>query len=477
MREPEAGRSAKRVVSIDTAPEVAHGARRMPDLALVSRRVATPEGVRPAAVLTEAGRIAAVVAPQDAPSHAEDLGDLALLPGLVDSHVHVNEPGRTHWEGFATATRAAAAGGVTTLVDMPLNSLPPTTSPAALAEKREAAAGKAHVDVAFWGGAVPGALEHLGALHAEGVLGFKAFLCDSGVEEYGHFPPEAIGEVLARTAALDALLIVHAEDPRVVGRATGAVAAAGDDPRRYATWLASRPPEAEVEAIAALLDAVRRTGGRVHVLHLSAAAALPLLAAARAEGLPVTVETCPHYLALAAEDVPDGATDHKCAPPIRDRANADGLWAGLADGTIDAIVSDHSPCPPEDKVPDSGDFIAAWGGIASLQLGLPIVWTAAAERGHGLADVVRWMAEGPARLAGLDRKGAIRPGADADLVVLDPDTRWTVEGAALHHRHPVTPYEGRTLRGRVEATYLRGRRIDGAGGSEPAGRLLRREAT
>jgi allantoinase len=451
--------------------------RPVPDLTLVSRRVVTPEGVRPAAVVTRAGRIVELVDPGAAPAGATDVGDLVVLPGLVDSHVHINEPGRTHWEGFATATRAAAAGGVTTLVDMPLNCLPPTTTVAALEAKRAAASGQTHVDLAFWGGAVPQDVDHLPALHHAGVLGFKAFLCDSGVEEYGHFEPAELKGLLARTAELDALLIVHAEHPAVVAAATAAVAARGEDPRVYSTWLAGRPAQAEEEAIAALLDAVRATGGRAHVLHLSAASAIPLLATARREGLLVTVETCPHYLALAADDVPDGATDHKCAPPIRERANGEALWAALAAGHVDAIVSDHSPCPPQDKAPGTGDFLSAWGGIASVQLGLSLVWTEAARRGHGLTDVVRWMASGPAGVAGLPRKGALRAGADADLVVFDPDATWTVDASALQHRHPVTPYHGRAVRGAVRATYLHGRRVavDGAVPGVPTGRLLRRE--
>lgn len=431
-----------------------------------SRRVVTPAGERPAAVRIRGGRIVAVQ-----PYHADaagaadvDLGELALLPGLVDSHVHVNEPGRTEWEGFVTATRAALAGGVTTIVDMPLNSLPPTVTVDALRAKRARAAGRVHVDVGFWGGAVP---EHLGevpALHAAGVCGIKAFLIDSGVPEFPPLDPDALRRALGGGA--DLLFGIHAEDPRRVRPLPATT--------RYADFLASRPPAAEVRAIATVLAAARDTGARVHILHLSAAAALPLIAAARADGVRVSVETCPHYLALDAAEVPDGATEFKCCPPIRHRDNRERLWAGLAAGTIDCVVSDHSPCPAELKVPERGDFGAAWGGIASLQLGLRVVWTEARRRGHGLADVVRWMSQRPAEIAGLPGKGRIEPGADADLVAFDPDAVARVDAAALHHRHPVTPYAGRTLAGAVRATWLAGRPV--TPDDPPAGRLLVRDA-
>ncbi|HUG84867.1 MAG TPA: allantoinase AllB, partial [Euzebya sp.] len=383
-------------------------------------------------------------------------------------------PGRTHWEGFDSATRAAALGGVTTIVDMPLNSLPPTTDVAALQAKRAAAADQAMVDIAFWGGAVPGNTDDLAALHDAGVRGFKAFLCDSGVPEYGAVHPADIGALLARTAALGTTLIVHAEDPTICDAASAAVDAdPSRDPRAYATWLDRRPAAAEVAAVQTLVDACRDTGGRVHVLHLSAAEAGTVIAAAKAEGLAITAETCPHYLTLAAEDVPDGATQFKCAPPIRGRANGDALWDLLADGVIDAVISDHSPCPPEDKAPDSGDFVAAWGGIASLQLGLPLIWTAARRRGHDLADVVRWMAAGPAALAGLPDKGRLAVGADADLVAFDPDTPWTIDAAALAHRHPVTAHDRRRVTGQVVQTWLAGAPVvrDGTIVSPPRGRL------
>jgi allantoinase len=388
-----------------------------------------------------------------------------LLPGLVDTHVHVNEPGRTHWEGFATATRAAAAGGVTTLIDMPLNSLPPTLDPDALAVKRQAAAGQVFVDVGFWGGAVPANIADataLTGLAAAGVFGFKCFLADSGVPEFPPLSRAGLLRAAALVAAVDGLLIVHAED-------ADTLAAAPPAGPGYPEFLASRPAAAEVSAIEAVLDASRRTGARVHILHLSAAVALPLLAAARAQGVPVTVETCPHYLTLDAADVPPGATEFKCCPPVRDAANAEGLWQGLRDGVIDAIVSDHSPSPLEEK---GGGFGTAWGGISSLQLGLPVIWTAARARAIPLADVVRWMAAGPARLAGLTDRGALIPGARADLVVFAPEEEFTVVSAELQHRHPITPYAGRRLHGVVRQVWLRGEPI----GDRPAGRLLRRGA-
>jgi allantoinase len=441
------------------------------DLVLLSRRVVTPDGERPAAVVVAGERIVDLVEPAAAPPAARttDVGDLAVLPGLVDAHVHVNEPGRTEWEGYATATRAALAAGITTLVDMPLNSLPPTVTVAAFERKREAAAGQLHVDVGLWGGVVPGSEEHLEGLHAAGVLGFKAFTCDSGVPEYGDFAADELGLLARRVAEVDATLLVHAEDAGTVAEAAAAVAASGADPRRYRTWLEGRPPEAEERAVGAVIAAARGCGARVHVLHLSAAGGAELVRDARADGVRVTVETCPHYLTLAAEDVPDGATAFKCAPPIRDAANREALWDALADGTIDAVVSDHSPAPPELKAVDTGDFLAAWGGIASLQLGPALVWTEARGRGHDLTDLVRWMAAGPARIAGLRRKGAIRVGADADLVVFDPDAPWPVVASELHHRHAVSPYGGRELTGRATATYLRGRPVDPLG--PPTGRL------
>lgn len=461
----------------------------MTELLLRARRMITAEGERSGAVRVSGARIVSVDG-FDAPAGLSGDGsavteltiaeDCVLLPGLVDSHVHVNEPGRTEWEGFATATAAAAAGGITTVVDMPLNSIPPTVDLTSLRVKQQAAEGRVHVDVAFWGGAVPAncaspvdradpdgsdGSDDLRELHNAGVVGFKCFLLDSGVPEFPPLDRAGVTAAMRRIAAFDGLLIAHAEDPAVI--------AAAPEPagRSYRSFVASRPPDAETEAIGWFLDAVRETGCRAHLVHLSSAAALPVIAAARAEGLPVTVETCPHYLSLAAEQVPDGATQFKCCPPIREQANRERLWQALSDGLIDCVVSDHSPCTAELKRLDSGDFAAAWGGIASLQLALPVTWTQASSRGHTLAELAGWMAAAPARLAGLAGKGVIAPGYDADFAVFAPDQGFTVDPARLRHRNPVTPYAGVRLRGVVRETWLAGERIDG---HTPRGRLLRR---
>jgi allantoinase len=428
-----------------------------------ARRVVLPDGERPATVHTGAGRITAVTGFDDAPRDATTLADdEVLLPGLVDSHVHVNEPGRTEWEGFASATRAAAAGGVTTVVDMPLNSIPPTVNVKALQVKRQAAQGQVAVDVAFWGGAVPGNARQLRRLHEAGVVGFKCFLLDSGVPEFPPLDDDGLRTALTELAAFDGLLIAHCEDDDVIAHAPP------PEGGSYARFLGSRPGAAEETAIGRLVAAARDTGARVHVVHLADADALPLLRAARAEGVRITVETCPHYLVFAAEEVPDGATSFKCCPPIREAAHREALWAALADGDIDLVVSDHSPCTPALKRLDVGDFGLAWGGIASLQVALPAVWSGARERGLTLTQLARWMSAEPARLAGLPAKGAIAVGKDADLVAFAPDEEWTV--AELLHRNPVTPYAGRRLTGRARRTWLRGEPADG----EPRGRLLSR---
>ncbi|MGH8960136.1 MAG: allantoinase AllB [Jatrophihabitantaceae bacterium] len=438
------------------------------ELVVRAERAITGGAERACAVGIRDGRIAAIE-PVDAELDTDRtlrLGpDAVLLPGLVDTHVHVNDPGRTEWEGFATATAAAAAGGVTTIIDMPLNSIPPTCDVDALDVKRRTAAGQCAVDVGFWGGAIPGNVAELRPLHEAGVFGFKCFLLPSGVDEFPPLDDDGLHVAMREIATFDGLLIVHAED-------AGSIHDAPHE-RGYRSFVRSRPPEAEQRAIARLLELAGRTGCRVHVLHLSSADALPMLAKARADGVPVSVETCPHYLTFADADIPDGATQYKCCPPIRDPANREALWQGLRDGVIDCIVSDHSPCTVELKRLDTGDFADAWGGIASLQLGLAAVWTEAHARGVALADVVGWMAERPADLAGLPDKGRLAVGAAADLCVFAPDAQFVVDAAALRHRNPVTPYNGRRLTGVVRRTWLRGNEIT----DQPAGRLLMRGET
>lgn len=426
---------------------------------VTGRRVVLPDGVRPATLNIAEGRIAAIDGghASGVAGVAIDAGDQLVLPGLVDSHVHVNEPGRTAWEGFASATRAAAAGGVTTLVDMPLNSIPATTTVAALAEKRDAAARLCHVDVAFWGGVVPGNAADLEPLARAGVRGFKCFLSPSGVAEFEHVTEADLREAMPIVARLDLPLLVHAELP-------GALREPDGDPRDYRTWLASRPPAAEVEAIDLLVRLAAEFGTRVHIVHLATTAALPVLREARRRGTRVTVETCPHYLSFAAEEIAAADTRFKCAPPIRGASERDALWHALLAGDIDLVATDHSPAPPELKHLNDGDFVAAWGGIASLQLGLAATWTGARQRGANPSLMAKWMSEAPATLAGLHpRKGALRVGSDADLTIWDPEGETDVDASRLYHRHPVTPYDGRRLRGRVSATVLRGRVVYDAG--------------
>jgi len=438
------------------------------ELVVSGERVLVDGAFRPAAVAVSGGIVQWVGEVDDPRPAAERrrLGtDEVLVPGVVDTHVHVNEPGRTDWEGFATATAAAAAGGVTTILDMPLNSIPATVDRAALALKRGSAHGECFVDVGFWGGAVPANLGSLRGLYDVGVFGFKSFLLDSGVAEFPPLLGDQLSSAMAELAEFDAMLILHAEDA-----ATIAGFSPGHGPR-YADFLNGRPTETEDIAIERVIAAARRTGCRVHIVHLSSAASIPALRAARAEGLPISVETCPHYLAIAAEDIPDGQTQYKCCPPVREAANQEQLWKALAEGVIDIVVSDHSPSIPAMKLFDSGDFFSAWGGISSLEVSLPVVWTAARQRGFGLEQVLGWMATRTAELMGVHGKGRIAVGHDADFVVLAPDETFVVDPARLHHRHAVTPYAGRTLSGVVRSTYLRGALV----GDTPRGRLIERE--
>jgi allantoinase len=450
-------------------------------LVLRSTRMLLPEGERPAALQIENGVITRVATHRsEDPTGASifDAGDLVVSPGLVDTHVHVNEPGRTAWEGFDTATRAAAAGGVTTIVDMPLNSVPATTDVAALCAKREAARAQCHVDVAFWGGVVPGNAGELDALVDAGVRGFKCFLVPSGVDEFPAVTEADLREALPILARRKRPLLVHAELPEYLATPTQATLRRDADPSgsasrsgqahatEYATYLATRPPRAEVEAIGLMVRLAAEFNARVHIVHVSSAEGVAAIAAARSALVPITAETCPHYLSFTAGDIADGATEFKCAPPIRAAADRDALWQGLIDGTLDLIATDHSPAPPALKRPGgTGDFMAAWGGIASLELSLAAVWSRL-RASPGAADaalraqLARWLSEAPAALAGLEaRKGRIAPGFDADLVVWDPDADVVVDPSRLQQRHKLTPYTGRRLKGRVETTFVGGERV------------------
>ncbi|MAS54915.1 MAG: allantoinase AllB [Pimelobacter sp.] len=441
--------------------------------AVRARRALVGDALVAATLLLRDGTIAAIEAfDHPLPGSGHDVlavpDSAVLLPGVVDTHVHVNEPGRTAWEGFATATTAAALGGVTTLVDMPLNSIPPTTTVAGLETKRAAAAGQLAVDVGFWGGAVPGNVGDLAPLHEQGVFGFKCFLAPSGVDEFPPLEPTQLREHLAEIARLDALMIVHAEDARVLDEAPAASS------RAYADFLLSRPDAAETAAIRQVLDGAREMGARVHVLHLSSARALDDLAEARAEGLPVTVETCPHYLCFDAAGIPDASPQYKCCPPIRDAGNRDALWQGLLEGIVDVVVTDHSPATAEEKERGRGDLQQAWGGIAGLQVGFTAVAAEAARRGIGIEHVGRWMCRSTADLVGLGTKGRIEVGAAADLLVLDTAVPLRVEAARLAHKNPISAYDGQQYDASVTATVLGGVLVDRASPDLGAGRMLRR---
>jgi allantoinase len=449
------------------------------ELVIRGRRVVTGNAVGAAAVHINRGRIIAISAFEEFPADCEIVEaseDSVVMPGLVDTHVHINEPGRTEWEGFETATRAAAAGGVTTLVDMPLNCIPATTTLDGLKAKLAATRDKLHVDVAFWGGVVPGNTSDLTQLWGAGVVGFKCFLVHSGVDEFPNVTEVDLREAMPELARLNAVLIVHAELPGPIERRCTQQARDDRDPRRYSTFLHARPRAAENEAIELMIRLSRETGCRVHIVHHSSAGALPMLREAKRAGVAITAETCPHYLHFVSEEIADGATEFKCCPPIRERQNREELWRALSDGTIDMVVSDHSPCPPKMKLPAEGDFMKAWGGISSLQSRLPIIWTEAKQRGFTINQVADWLCHAPAKQVDLSRsKGSIAVGCDADIVIWNPDGEFRVEPQMIHHRHKLTPYAGEVLCGVVEKTFLRGQMVyDGGEFGGPSGKLLLR---
>ena len=462
-------------------PSISRRPEDKPEMIVRGRRLVTPEGEKAAAIHIRQGIIQAVARFDDVCAEVPiyEAMDSVVMPGLVDTHVHINEPGRTEWEGFATATRAAAAGGVTTLIEMPLNSIPATTSFVNFNEKLETTKGKLWVDTGFWGGVVPGNSKDLLELWEAGCFGFKCFLVESGVPEFGCVAEADLHGAMPMLAELGAPLLAHAELPGPIENAARHRTASASR-RHYQVWLDSRPRAAEHEAIELLLRLGAQHGAHIHIVHLSSADAIPGIRRAKEAGVEVSVETCPHYLTFASEEIADGATQFKCAPPIRERENRERLWDRLREGMIEMIATDHSPCPPEMKRPESGDFLDAWGGIASVQLSLPVVWTQARERDFSYLRLVQWLCEGPARLAGLEeRKGSIAAGRDADLVIWNPDATFRVEARDLQHRHKLTPYAGRELMGIVEATFLRGEKIYERGNfrGTPVGRVLLRGKT
>lgn len=444
------------------------------DLVIQSERVVTPRGIRKGAVVIRRGKVAEILTHGKPPAKSVlDFGKLVVMPGLVDTHVHINEPGRTEWEGFETATKAAAAGGITTLVDMPLNSSPVTTTIAALREKIAASEGKLWVDCGFYGGLIPGNSLQLEPLINAGVLGIKAFLVHSGIDEFPNATETDLRAGMPTIAKAGVPLLVHCELASLPKSQTS-------NPKSYSEYLSFRPRLWENDAIRLMIRLCREYKCRTHVVHLSSADAVRLLRLARRKKLPLTVETCPHYLFFFAEEIGDGDTRFKCAPPIREKENRERLWKALKDRIIDFIVSDHSPSTPELKLLKEGDFQKAWGGIASLQLGLPIVWTEARKRGFSVDDIARWMCGRPAEFVGLKgRKGSLSIGSEADIVVWDPESSFVVGPQRLFHRHKVTPYEGRTLFGTVVRTFLGGETVyeEGRHSAKPLGRVVRRTSS
>ena len=427
------------------------------DFAIKGNNLLLPNGISPGLILVKGGKIEDVLFSLDysIDTKLEDAGQNLVMAGVIDPHVHINEPGRTEWEGFDTATRAAATGGITMLVDMPLNSSPVTTSVKNLEQKIKATAQQLHVNCAFWGGVVPGNTNELEGLLESGVLGLKAFLTHSGIDEFPNSNREDLYKALLILKKYDKPLLVHCELDEFVDNTS-----LNQNPRSYQAYLKSRPASWEDKAIAMMIGLCRETESRVHIVHLSSASSIEQIRAARNEGLPLTVETGQHYLFFDAESIPDGDTRFKCAPPIRERKNNDQLWRALMDGTIDFIATDHSPAPPELKEVESGDFKKAWGGIAGLQFALPVVWTAAKSKGLSIAQVAKWLNENPSRFIKCDSsKGKIKKGYDADIITWDPEKKFIVDAKKIQHRHKLTPYEGNELSGVVMQTYVNGIKV------------------
>ncbi len=435
-----------------------------------SSKIVTPTGIVDGVLLVDDDKIVAVTDGDEVPSGytLRDVGLAAILPGFIDAHVHINEPGRTEWEGFETATKAAAKAGITMVADMPLNSMPVTTTLDAWEQKVAAAKDKLYVNVALYAGAVPGNVNQLSTLVDSGAVAAKCFMVHSGIDEFPNTSIADIRQALLELRAHQVPLLAHAE--LEIGQSYDK-----RNPRSYAAWVTSRPEQMEIAAIEALFDLCRETGAWVHIVHLATGAALPLIAAAKSQGLRITVETAPHYLYFAAEDIPDGATQFKCAPPIRSSQTREALWRGLIDGTIDMIASDHSPAPPAVKQLESGDFTNAWGGIGGLQFGPSATWTQMSQRGLGLPHLAHWWSTAPAKLIGMSAlRGSLLVGKQADFVVFDPDATMTITEADIEHRHKVSPYVGEILRGKALTTVVGGQVVydDENGCSQPKGRIV-----
>ncbi|HRF27334.1 MAG TPA: allantoinase AllB [Ferruginibacter sp.] len=419
---------------------------------IFSKRCWINGALQPATIVMRDGIIRDIIF--DKTEGAEDYEDLVIMPGAIDAHVHINEPGRTEWEGFDTATKAAAAGGITSIVDMPLNSSPVTTNLESLRIKQQASFGKMHVHVGFYGGLIPGNLEDLPALIDHGILGIKCFMVHSGIDEFPNVSIEDIDAAMPLLAAAGIPLLAHAEWIR-----EPAICRINEEPSSYREYLASRPDVWETDAIRILVELCRKHRCRVHIVHVSSMYSLPIIRDAKREGLPITAETCPHYIYFNAEEIPDAQPLFKCAPPVRTKAHAEALKQALMDGTLDFIASDHSPAPPQIKKLDSGNLRDAWGGISGLQVLLPVSWTAL-KANMELSEFIPLLTGKPAQFLGLHQtKGQITKGYDADLVIWDPGQEFTLHTTELCHRHSACPYTGRTLSGFVKETILRGETI------------------